>query len=146
MTKSKRRKISLAFTGLLVVCIMLSVFTKIKADNQEDKFEKVSVVTYSGKQLSNGMDLSAIEYVTYNGKIYKLRNSDTLKGTQAGQTITAYLYKDKMYVDKAGAVTSTPLYITYYVFMFLSVALLIVTLMLWFGKSKKQVQDKKDDI
>ena len=70
-------------------------------------------------------------YVSYMGKVYKLKNAHNSYSYREGSTVTAYLSGGKLYANVEGVRTSTPIAYAYFTALIGSFVMLLVTLCLW---------------
>ena len=116
-----------------VVCLVLTIFFRIRMDNQELEYEEVEVRVVSTDtetvkvrmQYSTSTTTKYIVKVSYGGKTYNLENVHGLYGYSEGRTVKAYLSHGKLYANIEGVNTSTPVAYAYFGFLIASFVLFI---------------------
>ena len=116
-----------------VVCLVLTIFFRIRMDNQELEYEVVEVRVVSTDtetvkvkmQYSTSTTTKYIVKVSYKGKTYNLENVHSLAGYSKGKTVKAYLSHGKLYANIEGVNTSTPVAYAYFGFMIASFILFL---------------------
>lgn len=116
-----------------VVCLVLTIFFRIRMDNQELEYEVVEVRVVSTDtetvkvkmQYSTSTTTKYIVKVSYNGKTYDLKNVHSLAGYSKGKTVKAYLSHGKLYANIEGVNTSTTVAYAYFGFLIASFILFL---------------------
>ncbi len=124
---------------ITILCIVATVFLWILADNTdvdytEVKAEVVSVATKETSVRVNYSRHTMTEYeviVSYLGENYELQNVHGTYLYREGTTTTAYLSNGKLYANVEGVQSSTSAATAYFVALFSSFGMLMVTLWLW---------------
>ncbi len=101
--------------GLMVVCVIASVFLRKAANNAELDYEKVKVRVVSSEKHEkrirvNGSTSTITEYdivVSYMGKEYDLKNAHDTYSWREGTEKEAYFSNGKMYADEEGVRNGT---------------------------------------
>lgn len=117
-----------------VVCLVLTIFFRIRMDNQELEYEEVQVrvvrtdteTVKVRMQNSSSTTTRYIVKVSYEGKTYNLENVHSLVGYSEGRTVKAYLSRGKLYANIEGVNTSTPVAYAYFGFLIASFVLFFV--------------------
>lgn len=111
-----------------VVSLALTIFFRIRMDNQELEYEEVQVwvvdTDTATTKVKTGYSTSTttryIVYVRYEGNNYELHNVHSLSGYSEGKTVKAYLSNGKLYANVEGVNTSTPVAYAYFGFLIAS--------------------------
>ncbi len=116
-----------------ILCLVMTIVFWFLSRNVEVDYEEVKAVVTdaSSRVVTNTKTKSKTTFydvtVTYNDKEYDLKNVHGLSGYTKGRSVTAYLSNDKLYANVEGIKSTTPLSITYFVFLFATFALFIYT-------------------
>lgn len=138
-----KRKVIISVIALLL-CIAATVGLGIAADRAETAYDEVKVTVVSAetkqkKVLSKRQTVYEI-IVQYEGTNYELKNAHGTSGYQPGREITVFFSSGKLYANIEGVKTSTPLAMTYFVFLFSSFGMVIVTTTV-ISRARRQVQN-----
>ena len=130
----------------LVLCIVLAIIFWNLMNNSNPEFEEVTVMVTESKteQIVNRKTGSRTTIykvkVRFEGKEQELRNPHNTYMYPEGKEVTAYLANGKLYANKEGVKTSTPVATIYYVFLFASFGMLFVAPMC----TSKYAREKKE--
>ena len=111
-----------------VVSLVLTIFFRIRMDNQDLEYEEVQVRVVSTDtdrvKVKTGYSSSTttryVVIVQYEGRNYDLENVHSLSGYSEGKTVKAYLSNGKLYANVEGVNTSTPVAYAYFGFLIAS--------------------------
>ena len=78
--------------------------------------------------------------VKYKGKEYELKNVHGLSGYFKGKSVKALLSNEKLYANVEGIKSTSPIAITYFIFLFGTFAMLMITTT-YMSKSKSKKQE-----
>ena len=115
-----------------VLCITATVMLKKAVDNSEPEYTEVKALVLSSesvyKKILGKKQLFHEVIVIYQGQEYELENAHNNYSFVPGRQVTAYLSGEKLYANIEGVKTSTGLATTYFVCLFASFAMVIVSL------------------
>ena len=117
---------------LTVLCIAATVALWFAVNNQDLEYEEVKATVVSSdsgyRKIAGSRQIYYDVEVEYAGKTYDLKNVHSSAAYMPGREVTAYSANGNLYANVEGVNTSTPVAITYFIFLIGSVALLIYTL------------------
>ncbi|MDE6641147.1 MAG: penicillin-binding protein [Acetatifactor sp.] len=124
---------------ITIICIVATVLLRGPMDNMELDYTEVKAMVVSSDTstttIKTGSSRSTVNsyevYVSYMGKVYKLKNAHNSYSYREGSTVTAYLSGGKLYANVEGVRTSTPIAYAYFTALIGSFVMLLVTLCLW---------------
>lgn len=130
---------------LTILCIIAAVFLRKSMAEAELDYSKVQVRVLSSETTQrkirvNNSTTQMNSYdvrVSYKGKEYALKNCHDSYSYREGQTVTAYLYNGKLYANEEGVRSASVVGIAYFVALFSSIGLFVLTLVL-LSKAGKQ--------
>lgn len=139
-----------AITG---ICLILTVVFWFLMNNQEVKYEEVTAIVTSAtsREVVNKKSGSRTTFydvrVKYDGKDYDLQNVHGLSGYSNGKSVKALLANGKLYANVEGIKSTSPIAITYFVFLFGTIAMVVVsaTYMSKAKAKKKEEQEKQEE-
>ncbi len=107
--------------GLMLVCIVTAVITRISMNSEELDYKEVKVQVVSSeakeKRVKTKYSTSYVtEYdivVRYEGQKYVLKNAHDAYSYREGSTVTAYLFNGKLYANVEGVQSASPMGIAY---------------------------------
>lgn len=131
---------------LTILSIIAAVFLRKSMADVELDYTKVQVRVLSSetnqrKIRVNNSTTQMNSYnvrVSYNGKEYDLKNCHDSYSYRKGQTVTAYLYNGKLYANEEGVRSASVVGIAYFVALFSSVGLFVLTLVLLSKAGKRK--------
>lgn len=115
------------------ICLVLTVVFWFLSNKAEVKYEEVTaiVTSTSTKEVINKDTQHKTTFyevkVMYNGKEYDLKNVHGLAGYYKGKSVKALLSNDKLYANVEGIKSTTPISIVYFVFLFGTFGLLMLS-------------------
>ena len=118
---------------ITVVCLILTVVLWFLVNKAEVSYEEVTaiVTSTSTKQVVNKKTGSRINFyevkVMYAGKEYDLENVHGLAGYYEGKSVKALLSNNKLYANVEGIKSTSPVAIVYFVFLFGTFGMLILS-------------------
>lgn len=118
---------------ITIFCLVMTVVFFVLSRNVEVDYEEVKVLvtnTSSRTVTSKRTRTKTTFYdvtVKYNDKEYDLKNVHGLGKYPKGQLVNAYFANGKMYANVEGIKSTSPLSITYFVFLFATFGLFIYT-------------------
>lgn len=128
----KMKKKSIILSILTVLCIIITVFLWFAMNNQELEYEEVKATVVSSnsgyRRVAGSRQIYYDVKVEYEGKTYDLQNVYSSASYIPGLEVTVYSANGNLYANEAGVNTSTPLAITYFVFLFGSFIMFGITL------------------
>ncbi len=119
--------------GITVICLVLTIVFWFLMNNAEISYEEVSaiVTATSSKDVVNKKTGSRTTFyevkVRYDGKEYELKNVHGLSGYSKGKSVKALLSNGKLYANVEGIKSTSPVAIVYFVFLFGTFAMFIVS-------------------
>jgi len=129
------------------VCLILTIVFWFLMNKTEVSYEEVTaiVTSTSTKEVINKNTKNKTTFyevkVQYNGKEYDLQNVHGLSGYYKGKSVTALLSNDKLYANVEGIKTTTPVAIVYFVFLFGTFGMLMLSATYMSkAKAKKQAE------
>lgn len=128
----KMKRIRLLLWAAFLICLVTTVVLWFLVNKSNPEYEEVEAIVSSSETTEivnrkNGTRTYKYEVkVRYDGHIYDLGNVHNSYSYLEGKTITAYLANGKLYANKEGVKTSTPLANAYFVFLIGSIGLLII--------------------
>lgn len=126
---------------ITVLCIVAAVVLRIAMDKVDVEYTEVKAGVVSSEERVRRVYGKSQKYyevvVEYEGREYELQNVYNSYSYMPGREITAYLHDGKLYANVAGITSTTPVATVYFVFLFASVGMVIVTCML-FSKAKQE--------
>ena len=129
--------------SITAVCLILTIVFWFLMHHTEIHYEEVNaiVTNTSSKAVVNKKTGSRTTFyevkVKYEGKEYDLHNVHSLSGYYKGKSVKALLSNQKLYANVEGIKSTTPTAITYFVFLFGTFAMLILSAT-YTAKAKKQ--------
>lgn len=127
-------KKKIAFMWIItVICLILTIVFWFLMNKTEVKYEEVTATvtsTYSKEVVNRKTKNRTTFYevkVEYNGKEYELQNVHGLSGYYKGKSVTALLSNNKLYANVEGIKSTSPVAITYFVFLFGTFGMLILS-------------------
>ena len=141
-----KKKIAIMWI-LTVVCLILTIVFWFLMNKAEVSYEEVvAVVTNTTKQVVNKKTGSRTNFyevkVKYEGKEYELKNVHGLAGYYEGKSVKALLSNDKLYANVEGIKSTSPVAIIYFVFLFGTFGMLILSSM-YTSKMKAKKKEQK---
>lgn len=120
---------------ITVLCIVAAVILRIAMDKVDVEYTEVKAAVVSSEERVRRIYGKSQKYyeviVTYEGKEYELQNVYNSYSYIPGRETAAYLHGDKLYANVAGITSTTPVATVYFVFLFASVGMVIVTCTFW---------------
>ena len=130
---------------ITVIFFILSIIFWFLMNKVEVNYEEVTAIVTdtSSKAVVNKKTGSRTTFydvkVEYDGKEYDLKNVHSLVGYSKGRSVKALLSNGKLYANVEGIKSTSPVAITYFVFLFGTFGMLIASSMYMSKiKSKKQ--------
>lgn len=120
---------------ITVICLVLTVVFWFLMNKAEVNYEEVTAVvtSTSTKQVVNKKTGSKTNFyevkVKYEGKEYELQNVHGLSGYYEGKSVKALLSNEKLYANVEGIKSTSPVAIVYFVFLFGTFGMLILSSM-----------------
>lgn len=120
---------------ITVVCLVLTIVFWFLMNKTEVSYEEVTAVVTSTatKQVVNKKTGSRTNFyevkVRYEGKEYELHNVHGLSGYYEGKSVKALLSNEKLYANVEGIKSTSPVAIVYFVFLFGTFGMLILSSM-----------------
>lgn len=115
----------------LLLCIAATVGLRIATDRASTTYDEVEVTVVSSeakqKKVLGSRQTVYEVIVRYEGENYELKNTHGAYSYTPGRDATVFLYDGKLYANVEGVKSSTPLGIGYFVFLFASFGMAIVT-------------------
>lgn len=135
---------------ITVILIVATVLLRGPMDNADVEYEEVKVTVVSSRvketTVKTGYSRSSITtydiIVSYQGEEYDLKNAHG--SSYEGATITAYLSNGKMYANKEGVQTSTPVATAYFVALIGSFIMFFVFVCTWSNEAQRRRREKKE--
>lgn len=118
---------------ITVVCLVLTVVFCFLMNNVEIHYEEVTAIVTdtSSKNVVNKKTGSRTTFyevkVKYKGEEYKLQNVHGLSGYYKGKSVKVLLSNGKLYANVEGIKSTSPMAIIYFIFLFGTFAMLIIS-------------------
>ena len=118
---------------LTVVCFILTIIFWFLMNKAEIHYEEVTAVVTntSSREVVNKKTGSRTTFyevkVKYEGKEYELKNVHGLSGYYKGKSVKALLSNGKLYANVEGIRSTTPVAIVYFIFLFGTFGMLILS-------------------
>lgn len=132
---------------ITAICLILTIVFGFLMNNAEIHYEEVTAIVTdtSSKNVVNKKTGSRTTFyevkVKYDGKEYELQNVHGLSGYYKGKSVKALLSNGKLYANVEGIKSTTPIAIVYFIFLFGTFAMLIVSAT-YTSKSKTKKQER----
>ena len=114
-----------------IISIMLTIVLRVLMDHIDVQYEEVKATVISAEsQTKVSRKYTYTDYdvkVAYEGDTYELKNVTNTYSYMKGKEIIAYLSNGELYANIEGVRGSTPFATAYFVFVFISWALIIAT-------------------
>ena len=114
-----------------IISIVLAIVLRVLMDHIDIQYEEVKATVISAEsQTKVSRKYTYTDYnvkVAYEGDTYELKDVTNTYSYMKGKVITAYLSNGELYANIAGVRGSTPVATAYFVFVFISLALIIAT-------------------
>lgn len=131
---------------LTVLCIIAAVFLRKYMDDADLDYSKVQVRVISSEttrrrvrtKYSTSYQTVYDVKVSYQGEEHELKNCHDSYSYRKGQDVTAYLYNGKLYANEEGVRSASVVGIAYFVALFASIGLFVLTFVLLSKAKKKQ--------
>lgn len=118
---------------VMLLCIGATVGLGIAMNRADTDYEEVEVKVISSetkqKKMLKSRQLVNEVIVRYQGEEYELKNLHDTYAYQPGSEVTVFLSGGELYANIEGVKTSTPLATVYFVFLFASFGMVILTAM-----------------
>lgn len=130
---------------ITAICLILTIVFWFLMNKTEVKYEEVTaiVTSTSTKEVVNKKTQNRTTFyevkVKYDGEEYELQNVHGLSGYYKGKSVTALLSNNKLYANVEGIKSTSPIAIVYFVFLFGTFGMLMLSAT-YMSKAKKQVQ------
>ena len=125
------KKSYIILTFITILCVIVTIGLRIFMNNMEINYEEVKATVISSeshlKRVGKSRQTVYDVKFKYEGNTYDLENVHDTYSYVEGDQITAYLSNGKLYANIEGVRTSTPLSTVYFVFVFISLILVIGT-------------------
>lgn len=116
---------------VLLLCIAATVGLRIATDRASTAYDEVEATVVSSETKQKkvlGTRQTVYEVIVrYEGQNYELKNTHGTAAYQPGWEVTVFLSGGELYANVEGVKTSTPLATVYFVFLFASFGMVIVT-------------------
>lgn len=135
---------------ITAVCLVLTVVFWFLMNKAEVNYEEVTAVvtSTSTKQVVNKKTGSRTNFyevkVKYEGKEYELQNVHGLSGYYEGKSVKALLSNEKLYANVEGIKSTSPVTIVYFVFLFGTFGMLILSSM-YTSKAKAKKKEAQQE-
>lgn len=133
---------------ITVLCLILTIVFWFLMNKVEVNYEEVTAVVTdaSSKSVVNKKTGSKTTFyevkVRYEGKEYELQNVHGLAGYSEGTSVKALLANDKLYANVEGIKSTSPVAIVYFIFLFGTFGMLILS-STYMSKAKAKKQEEK---
>lgn len=130
---------------ITALCLILTIVFWFLMNNAEVNYKEVTAVVTdtSSRTVVNKKTGSRTTFyevkVKYEGEEYELKNVHGLSGYFKGKSVKALLSNEKLYANVEGIKSTSPIAITYFIFLFGTFAMLIITTT-YMSKSKSKKQ------
>lgn len=128
---------------ITAVCIAAAVILWFAVNNVGVEYTQVKASVVSSEERVRRVYGKTQRYyevvVEYEGREYDLQNVYSSSSYIPGWETTVYLHDNKLYANVAGITSTTPVATVYFVFLFASVGMLVVTGTL-FSKARQEKQ------
>lgn len=129
------------------ICLLLTIIFWFLMKGQEISYEEVmvTVTDTSSREVVNKKTHNKTTFYTvmvkYEGKEYELHNVHSLTGYYKGKSVKALLSNNKLYANVEGIKTSSPVAIIYFVFLFGTFGMLMLSAT-YTSKEKQKNKEK----
>lgn len=135
----KKAAISVIIT---VFCIAATVFLWNAVNRSQPEYTEVQAIVLSSesgtRKVLGKRQVYYEVHVLYEGQEYELLNVHSSSAFGEGRTVTVYLSDGKLYANVEGVKTATPLAIVYFIFLFGSFGMVILSATLISKAAKKE--------
>lgn len=141
----KKKTIMMWF--ITVICLILTIVFWFLMNNSKVDYKEVTVIVTdtSSRTVVNKKTGSRTTFyevkVRYEGEDYKLQNVHGLSGYYKGKSVKALLSNKKLYANVEGIKSTSPIAIIYFIFLFGTFAMLMITTT-YMSKSKSKKQEE----
>lgn len=131
---------------ITAICLILTIVFWFLMNHAEVNYKEVTAVVTdtSSRTVVNKKTGSRTTFydvkVKYKGKEYELKNVHGLSGYFKGKSVKALLSNEKLYANAKGIKSTSPIAITYFIFLFGTFAMLMITTT-YMSKSKSKKQE-----
>ena len=118
---------------ITLICFILTIVFWFLMNDAKVEYKEVTVVvtSNSSREVVNQNTGSRTTFyevkVKYDGKEYELQNVHSLVGYAKGRSVKALLSNGKLYANIEGIKSTTPVAIIYFVFLFSTFGMLILS-------------------
>lgn len=139
------KKLAIILWIVFVVCLITTIVLWFAVNRSNPEYEEVKATVLSAKTekiVNRKTGASTTFYkvkATYKGETYDLENVGNLYMYPEGKTVTAYFANNRLFANKEGVKTATPIATVYFIFLFGTFILLMVSAIY----TSKVAQDKK---
>lgn len=131
---------------ITAICLILTIVFWFLMNKSEVEYEEVmaTVISTSTKEVVNKKTKNRTTFyevkVNYEGKEYELQNVHGLSGYYEGKNVKALLSNGKLYANEEGIKSTSPIAIVYFVFLFGTFGMLMLSSM-YMSKMKTKKQE-----
>ena len=144
-----KKKLAVIFTLLFAASLLLCIGFRVISDTMKVDYQEVQVMVLSASQSLGRTTRHTEVKVYYNGKEYKLNSvSEIWKYSvyqSTGEHITAYMSDGKLYEDIGDIRGDSAAAMVYFIFMWISIVLLVPMLTFWIDYRKEKKNQPKED-
>ena len=144
-----KKKFAVIFTVLFAVSLLICIGFRVISDTIKVDYEEVQVMVLSASQSVGRTTRHTDVKVYYNGKEYKLNSVSKIWKysvyQSTGEHITAYMSNGKLYEDVGDIRGDSAAAMVYFIFMGVSIVLLVPMLTFWIDYRKEKKNQPKED-
>ena len=144
-----KKKLAVIFTVIFAASLLLCIGSRVISDTIKIDYQEVQVMVLSASQSVGRKTRHTDVKVYYNGKEYKLNGvSEIWKYSvyqSTGERITAYMSDGKLYEDIGDIRGDSAAAMVYFIFMGVSLVLLVPMLTFWIDYRKEKKNQPKED-
>ena len=132
---------------ITVICLILTIVFWFLMNKADVSYEEVTVIvtSTSSKDVVNKKTGSRTTFyevkVKYEGEEYELQNVHGLTGYSKGSSVKVLLANEKLYANVEGIKSTSPIAIVYFVFLFGTFGMLILS-STYMSKMKQKKQEE----
>ena len=141
----KKKKLAVIFTLLFAVSLIICAGFRVITETMKIDYQEVEVTILSGSQSVGRTTRHTDIKVYYNGAEYELNGVTSIWEYSVGQEITAYMSNGKLYEDASDIRGDSGMFIISFIFMWISIVLLIPMLTFWTEHRKEKKNQPKED-
>ncbi|HNX64100.1 MAG TPA: hypothetical protein PKI60_02805 [Oscillospiraceae bacterium] len=145
-----KKKLAAIFTVMFAASLLLCIGFRVISDTMKINYQEVQVMVLSASQSVGRKTRHTDVKVYYNGEEYKLNGVSEIWQysiyQSTGEHITAYMSNGKLYEDVSDIRGDSAAAIVYFIFMGVSIVLLVPMLTFWIEHKKEKKNQPKEEL